>query len=38
MIAAWPRVTYAYADLEVEVGICIMSFCGVIVKGECPLE
>jgi hypothetical protein len=38
MIAVWLRVTYEYADLEVEVEICIMSFCGAIVKSAYPLE
>jgi hypothetical protein len=32
MIAFERRVAYTYACLEVEVEICIMSFCGVVVK------
>jgi hypothetical protein len=38
MIAVWRRVALTYADLEVEVEICIMSFCGAVVKSGYPLE
>jgi hypothetical protein len=38
MIAAWHRVTLVYAGLEVEVEICIMSFCDAVVKSGYPLQ
>ncbi len=31
-------MTYTYAGLEDEVEICIMSFCGAVVKSGYPLE
>jgi hypothetical protein len=36
MIAVWCRVAYTDACLEVEVEICIMSFCDDVVKGGIP--
>ena len=37
MAAVWRRSAYAYADLEDEIEICIMSFCSTVVKSGYPL-
>ncbi len=38
MAAVWRSLAYAYAGLEDEIEICIMSFCRAIVKSEYLLE
>jgi hypothetical protein len=38
MITVWCRVAYTDACLEVEVEICIMSFCDDVFKGVYPLD
>jgi hypothetical protein len=38
IIAVWRSIAYAYAGLEDEVEICIMSFRGAVVKSGYPLE